>query len=204
MLYFNTNVGATLYRTIRGGASATVEKARRVERMNAADRAERAVDSRQVERLEREIAGVEARLKETDDRVRTAVDERIRQAVGRRWEMCSTVPNPGFVRPDEPVLVTSAGGGGWRLIYPMTPDYCFVAGPDGAETPRPVVPHVRAIDEHGLSQLNLQLAASSRRTVIARHQNDDSALRALLAPGMRRRTFRTRGSSDEFWGRIRN
>ena len=43
MLYFNTNVGATLYRTIRGGASATVEKARRVERMNAADRAERAV-----------------------------------------------------------------------------------------------------------------------------------------------------------------
>ena len=67
MLYFNTNVGATLYRTIRGGASATVEKSRRVERMNAADRA---VDSRQVERLEREIAGVEARDHEIDQRLR--------------------------------------------------------------------------------------------------------------------------------------
>ena len=124
--------------------------------------------------------------------------------LGRRWEMWSTAPHPGFVRSDEPVLATSAGGGGWRLIYPMTPAYCFVAGPDGAETPQPVVPHVRAIDQHGVSQLNLQLAASSRRTVIAQPQTDDSALRALLASGMRRRTFRNRGSSDEFWGRIRS
>ena len=41
---------------------------------------EREADRKQVERLEREIAGVEARLKETYDRVRTAIDERIRQA----------------------------------------------------------------------------------------------------------------------------
>ena len=134
----------------------------------------------------------------------TVFAEMHQRLLRRRWEMWSAVPNPGFVRPDEPVLVTSTGGGGWRLIYPMTPDYCFVAGPDGAETPRPVVPHVRAIDEHGLSQLNLQLAASSRRTVIARPQTDDSVLRALLASGMGRRTFRTCGSSDEFWGRIRS
>ena len=76
----NVHLGPERYRTIRGGASETVEKARRVERMTAADRAARDVDSRQVERLEREIAAVEARLKETYDRVRTAVDERIRQA----------------------------------------------------------------------------------------------------------------------------
>ena len=134
----------------------------------------------------------------------TVFAEMYQRLLGRRWEMWSTVPNPGFVRPDEPVLVTSAGRGDWRLIYPMTPDYCFVAGPDSTEMPRPVVPQVRAIDEHGLSRLNLQLAASSRGTVIARHQNDDLALRALLASGMRRRTFRPRGSSDEFWGRIRS
>ncbi len=36
--------------------------------------AERDADRRQVERLEREIAGVGARLKETYDRVRTALD----------------------------------------------------------------------------------------------------------------------------------
>ena len=76
----NVHLGPERYRAIRGGASATVQQAGRVDRINAADRGERDVDSRQVERLEREIAGVEARLKETYDRVRTALDKRIRQA----------------------------------------------------------------------------------------------------------------------------
>ena len=76
----NVHLGPERYRTIRGGASETVQQAGRVERRNAADRGERDADSRQVERLEREIARIEARLKEIYDRVRTAIDERIRQA----------------------------------------------------------------------------------------------------------------------------
>ena len=76
----NVHLGPERYRAIRGGASATVQQAGRVDRINAADRGERDADSRQVERLERETAGVEARLKETYDRVRTALDKRIRQA----------------------------------------------------------------------------------------------------------------------------
>ena len=76
----NVHLGPERYRTIRGGASETVKQAGRVERRSAVDRSERDADSRKVERLKREIAGVEARLKETYDRVRTALDERIRQA----------------------------------------------------------------------------------------------------------------------------
>ena len=76
----NVHLGPERYRTIRGGASETVQQAGRVERRNAADRGERDADRRQVERLEREIARIEARLKEIYDRVRTAIDERIRQA----------------------------------------------------------------------------------------------------------------------------
>ena len=76
----NVHLGPERYRMLRGGASATVQQAARVKRTNAADRGERDTDSRQVERLKREIAGIEARLKETYDRVRTALDERIRQA----------------------------------------------------------------------------------------------------------------------------
>ena len=76
----NVHLGPERYRTSRGGASETVKQAGRVERRSAVDRSERDADSRKVERLEREIAGVEARLKETYDRVRTALDDRIRQA----------------------------------------------------------------------------------------------------------------------------
>ena len=76
----NVHLGPERYRTSRGGASETVKQAGRVERRSAVDRSERDADSRKVERLKREIAGVEARLKETYDRVRTALDDRIRQA----------------------------------------------------------------------------------------------------------------------------
>ena len=76
----NVHLGPERYRTIRGGASEAVKQAGRVERRNAAGEHEREADRRKVERLEREIAGVEGRLKETYDRVRTAIDERIRQA----------------------------------------------------------------------------------------------------------------------------
>ena len=76
----NVHLGPERYRTLRGGASETVRRARGVERRNAAAGSERDADRRQVERLEQEIAGVEARLKETYDRVRTAIDERIKQA----------------------------------------------------------------------------------------------------------------------------
>ena len=76
----NVHLGPERYRTIPGGASETVQQAGRVERRNRAGEHEREADRKQVERLEREIAGVEARLKETYDRVRTAIDERIRQA----------------------------------------------------------------------------------------------------------------------------
>ena len=76
----NVHLGPGGYRAIRGGTSATVQQAGRVERRNEADRGQRTADSRQVERLEQDIAGLEARLKETYDRARTAIDERIRQA----------------------------------------------------------------------------------------------------------------------------
>lgn len=129
--------------------------------------------------------------------------EMYQRLVDRRWEMWSTDLNPGFVRSDEPVLVTSAGAAGWRLVYPMTPRHCFVAGPGSAEAPHDVWPYLRAIDSDTLAQLNFQLAAASRRAVIARPEVDDSDLRALLASGMRRRLVQTgKASLHKFWGSI--
>ena len=76
----NVHLGPERYRTDRGGASETVQKAVRVGAMNAAEQGERDASAGQVERLEREIAALETRMKETYDRVRAAIDERIRQA----------------------------------------------------------------------------------------------------------------------------
>ena len=65
-----------------GGAAAREkrQKVRRVERTTAANAAERDTARRQVERLEREIVAVGARLKETYDRIRRALDARVQHA----------------------------------------------------------------------------------------------------------------------------
>ena len=77
----NVHLGPERYRTIRGGASETVQQAGRVERRNAAGPGRAGTQTAgRWRRLEREIARIEARLKEIYDRVRTAIDERIRQA----------------------------------------------------------------------------------------------------------------------------
>ena len=76
----NVHRGPGQYLKGRGRASATVALAEAVEQRTATARAERDADRRQVERLEREIAAVGARLQETYDRVRRAVDARVQQA----------------------------------------------------------------------------------------------------------------------------
>ena len=77
----NVHLGPARHRAGSGPAvKEKLQKAARVERMNAAAAGERDDGRREVDRLMREIAGVERRLKETYDRVRTAIDERIKQA----------------------------------------------------------------------------------------------------------------------------
>ena len=76
----NVHRGPGQYLEDRGRASATVAQAEAVEQRTATARAERDADRRQVERLEQEIAAVGARLQETYDRVRRALDERIQHA----------------------------------------------------------------------------------------------------------------------------
>ena len=76
----NVHRGPGQYLKDRGRASATVAQASAVEQRTATARAERDADRRHVERLEREIAAVGARLQETYDRVRRALDARVQQA----------------------------------------------------------------------------------------------------------------------------
>ena len=76
----NVHRGPGQYLKDRGRASATVAQAEAVEQRTATARAERDADRRQVERLEQEIAAVGARLQETYDRVRRALNARIQHA----------------------------------------------------------------------------------------------------------------------------
>ena len=75
----NVHLGPERYRK-RGGTSATIAQAERVKQRTATAQAERDADRQQVARVEREIAGIGARLKDTYDRVRRALDTRVQHA----------------------------------------------------------------------------------------------------------------------------
>ena len=77
----NVHLGPSRHREGSGAAvQEKLQKAKRVERENAANAAERDADRQEVARIEGEIRRAEARLKETYDRVRRAIDQRIQQA----------------------------------------------------------------------------------------------------------------------------
>ena len=77
----NIHLGPSRHRASDGAAAREKRRqARRVERATAAHAAERDTARRQVARMEREIAAVGARLQETYDRVRRALDARVQHA----------------------------------------------------------------------------------------------------------------------------
>lgn len=62
----------------------------------------------------------------------------------------------------------------------MTPDVCFVAGPDQVTDPSAVVPTNISLGEIQLQTVNRLIARRARKTVIGGPVADDSTLRILL------------------------
>ena len=129
-----------------------------------------------------------------------------RLITGYQWELWSAPVNGQFIRSDDPILICgSADRGSWQLVYPMSPDKCFVAGPSKIENAPSVVPRNGELDDVRLRRINERIARSARRSVIARPVEDDSTLRMLLnsalggldqTSGWQQRLF------PEFWGPI--
>jgi len=100
----------------------------------------------------------------------------------REWRLLSPPPGKHFVRGDNPaVVVGSESNGNWRLVYPLSPDRCFVAGPGTTSSTTPpdfAIPV--AVDDAEVSRLNHCIAAESRLTVIGPAVPDDSWVRGVL------------------------
>jgi len=108
----------------------------------------------------------------TDNRVFAFV---YRLVVGRQWEIWSTANCAEFLRSDDPVAIEgSIAAGDWRLVYPMTPMKCFVAGPGKHTDQAGVVPLTRQLDVTEVEWVNRLIAATARRSVIGRPRSDDA------------------------------
>jgi hypothetical protein len=103
-----------------------------------------------------------------------------RLIVGRKWAIWRAATGSQFVRSDNPVVVSVDRASGTTVFYPMSPDACFVAGPELLSGEPRIVPVQRPLDEHTTDSVNRRMASSARHSVIARPEQDDAVLRANL------------------------
>jgi hypothetical protein len=123
-----------------------------------------------------------------------------------QWEIWRLPPEVQFFRSDDPVVICgSSKRGTWRLIYPMTPSHCFVAGPDKVGKHNDIIPMNRNIDEIQLGTVNELIAQHARKSVIAKPTTDDSQLLILLDKALCETSSPSGWQTKlfpEFWGSL--
>lgn len=130
-------------------------------------------------------------------------DSFYRLICGREWSMWSaSTGGGGFVRGDVPAIVDgSVENQTWKLIYPMTPSKCFIAGPAVCDIPDVPIPRTRTLDETQLRAVNKLMADRCRRSAMGITSHDHFDLFE--------HSFGNEGSIDtamqssiaEYWGR---
>lgn len=129
-----------------------------------------------------------------------------RLITSRQWELWRVPLGHKFIRSDDPVLICgSVKHHSWQLVYPMTPDVCFVAGPDHVADPSAVVPTNVALGEIQVQTVNRLIARRARKTVIGAPVADDSMLRILLEGALCSSSQPSKWreqSFPEYWGPI--
>jgi hypothetical protein len=109
------------------------------------------------------------------------------------------------VRSDHPVA-TSTNGTKTTVFYPLSPDRCFVAGPELAGELPQIVPDGRSVTDAERADVNRLMASFARKSVIASPQTDDTALREELEPVLGQRWLALRRAKrflPEHWGEYR-
>ena len=125
-----------------------------------------------------------------------------RLVVDRRWQIWKAPVGSQFVRSDHPVA-TSTNGTMTTVFYALSPDRCFVAGPELAGELPQIVPDGRSVTDAQRADVNRLVASFARKSVIASPQSDDTALRKELEPVLGQRWLalsRAKRFLPEHWG----
>lgn len=65
-----------------------------------------------------------------------------RLVISRAWAVMSAADGLTFLKGDNPVVLTGRKADRtWRLVYPLTPTRCFIAGPALEDEPGRIIPH---------------------------------------------------------------
>jgi hypothetical protein len=125
--------------------------------------------------------------------------------VHRKWELWHPSAGAQFVRSDNPVVVSVQKAGGLTVLYPISPERCFVAGPEPADSNPQIVPGRRQLNEAQTDAAIRVIAETGQKTVIARPDRQDAHLRKVLESSLGRRWVRAsrfRLLLPGYWGEL--
>lgn len=108
------------------------------------------------------------------------------------WSVLVAPNGIGFIRPDTTIVTHgNPATHQWQVIYPMTPERVFIAGPEtGNGYEQDFVPSI-AVDTERVMKINRVLASIAMKSVISQPEQDSPELRTLLD-----RDLCTHGSSQ--------
>jgi Protein of unknown function (DUF4238) len=86
---------------------------------------------------------------------------------GRAWEVVRAADGLTFLKGDNPAVITGRKADWtWRLIYPLTPTRCFIAGPAPEREPGRIIPGQRQLSDAETLALNASTCSFAESTVI--------------------------------------
>jgi hypothetical protein len=90
-----------------------------------------------------------------------------RQITLRAWAVVRAADGLTFLKGDNPVVISGApAGDSWRLLYPLTPTRCFIAGPELESEPRRIIPRQYGLTDAETIAVNAATCSYAETSVI--------------------------------------
>jgi hypothetical protein len=91
-----------------------------------------------------------------------------RLVVSRAWAVVSAADGLTFLKGDNPVVLSGRNADTtWRLVYPLTPTRCFIAGPELEDEPERIIPRQHRVTEAETASVNAATCRFAETSVIS-------------------------------------
>ncbi|WP_334396224.1 DUF4238 domain-containing protein [Bradyrhizobium sp. AZCC 2289] len=90
-----------------------------------------------------------------------------KQITRRAWAVASAADGLTFLKGENPVVISGRPtGDSWRLLYPLTPTRCFIAGPELEGEPRMIIPRQHVLTDADTIAVNAATCNYAETSVI--------------------------------------
>jgi Protein of unknown function (DUF4238) len=116
------------------------------------------------------------------------------------WHVVRAAEGLTFLKGDNPAVITgSTSAGTWSLIYPLTPERCFIAGPGLEDEQGRIVPRQHQLSDRRTLEVNAAICAYAETSVIGVKEHDRIDPKPTIKAHLPKRVH-SQAVDAPFWG----